>query len=178
MQVQCPSCSVVVSLPDDRAGQVVPCPQCGGQMRLPAAGPVAPVPSVPAAGGGGDAAESRKACPYCGEMILAAAQKCRHCHTMLTGPNAGKTSITGQVAPVASGDGKKALILGIIGLVLCCLPIVGIILGALAIKYGNKAKENPAEAGIGQTAVVLGYIAVGLGILMILFNLIGMGSHF
>ena len=175
MQVQCPSCNAIVNHSDESAGQVVSCPKCGGQMQLPASGAGAPVAgpaAVPALGPQPGAEQKQKPCPYCGESILAVAQKCRHCHTMLTGPNAGKTSITGQAEAVPSGEGKKALILGILGLVLCCLPIVGIILGALAIKYGKNARENPAEAGIAQTAVVLGYIAVGLGILVILANVL------
>ena len=177
MQIQCPSCSRVLDFPDDRAGQVVTCPGCGGQMQLPAeitVEPAAPRADPGPASPGGPTRD----CPYCGEQILAIAQKCRHCLTMLSGPQAGQPGGTGAAEAVASGEGKKALVLGIIGVVIFCLPVVPIVLGALAIKYGKSVKDHPAEAGAGQAAVILGYIAVVLGSLVILGHLAKLAGPF
>jgi len=176
MQVQCPSCLKVLAAPDERASQVIACPSCGGQMQLPplqvaAASELAPGDVAPAGAG-------TKNCPYCGEQILAIAQKCRHCLTMLSGPQAGQPGGTGAAEAVASGEGKKALVLGIIGVVIFCLPVVPIVLGALAIKYGKSVKDHPAEAGAGQAAVILGYIAVVLGSLVILGHLAKLAGPF
>ena len=46
-----------------------------------------------------------KACPYCGEEILAVATKCKHCQSMLgTGPVSG----TGSVPVSGSQDRRLA----------------------------------------------------------------------
>ncbi len=166
MQVQCPNCSSLLNVPDERAGQVVNCPKCGGQMQLPAAGggaPAMPRTKTPGIGLGPDSAPKDKPCPYCGEPILAVAQKCRHCNTMLTGPEAGKGAANRYRArSEATGDGKKALIFGIIGL-LC----FGVIFGPLAIYYGNRARESDADRGMGIAGIVLGIVDL-LGFLVVI----------
>lgn len=45
-----------------------------------------------------------KACPYCGEQILAIAVKCKHCHSDLSTP----TNPSMQSAAVASPPGTSA----------------------------------------------------------------------
>jgi predicted RNA-binding Zn-ribbon protein involved in translation (DUF1610 family) len=167
VQVQCPSCNAIVNHPDANAGQVVNCPQCGGQMQLPAAAAAAPAAAVPAAG----AAGPQKACPYCGEMILAAAQKCRHCNTMLTGPNAGKGLVGSRSAAKGpTGDGRKALIYGLIGL-LC----FGVILGPVAIYYGNRARSSDEDRGLGTAGMILGVIDLLLFVVFLFAKMASMG---
>ncbi|HOX06449.1 MAG TPA: hypothetical protein PK280_08620 [Planctomycetota bacterium] len=164
MQVQCPSCSAVVTFPDERAGQVVNCASCGGQMQLPALAPSAAAPSSSPLAGPQAPSGPTKACPYCGEQILVAAQKCRHCSSILTGPNAGRGGAPGASRP-SSSDGTTALVLGIIGLVLFCIPLLPVIMGILAIKYGRSAQKEQSQQGTGTAGLVLGIIALGLGII-------------
>ena len=93
IQVTCPSCSGAFKAPDSAAGKKAKCPKCGGVIQIPAAVPaeevyeaeeaaprpfddddfeVEPPASLPAA-------DDRKPCPMCGEMIARDAVKCRYC---------------------------------------------------------------------------------------------------
>lgn len=72
--------------------------------------------------------------------------------------------------PTLPGDGKAttALIVGIAGL-LCC-PLIGI----LAIIFGKQATREAAAAGFpqpgnAQAGIVLGWIAIGLAVVAIVF---------
>ncbi len=72
----CPYCKQRINLTAER-GEEVRCPSCGHPLRVVTkapSSPVIPLPSLP----------STKACPYCGEQVLAAAIKCKHCGSGLT----------------------------------------------------------------------------------------------
>jgi len=161
MQVQCPSCGKVLAAPDERAGQVVACPACGGQMQLP---PVREAAAAgPAPGGTAPAGAETKACPYCGETVLKVAKKCKHCGSFLLGGGAtlgrtaGKFSLRERMRRKGSGDGKTALIFGILSFVLCT-PIFG----PLAIIYGNGARKYEAERTVATIGMVLGIISTSI----------------
>src|SRR5262249_25140944 len=98
----CPQCGKKLKAPDNAVGKSSKCPGCGSPVTCPE--PVydaelveIPPPVAQGPGPYGDldpnqgygvvepepaaapAAESRRPCPMCGEMILTTAAKCRYC---------------------------------------------------------------------------------------------------
>ncbi len=74
-------------------------------------------------------------------------------------------------APATSSAASTALVLGIISLFVWCIPCLGWIIGGLAIKYGNRAKEE-TDGEVGNPAVVMGTISVILSFLMFFANIV------
>lgn len=104
------------------------CPKCGivyakaeGRRYIP------PRPSTTT----GDAARATKACPYCGEEILAVAKKCKHCQSDLTVGRGRSASSTAK--PNAD-----------YGVFLLAVPVIATML--LWFWVGNlNLLQNPAE---------------------------------
>lgn len=145
MQIQCPGCSKVVDVPDGSAGQVVACPECGGQMQVPAAEPAADASLSVAEG----SAEPTKQCPYCGETVLAVARRCKHCKEEISAGGdvesirkrlaakeeaLAKQLASGGMPEIPWGVGGKFRIRTIVGAV---LTVVGVIVGAAMIAFGD-----------------------------------------
>jgi len=192
VQIECPHCKRRLEIGDEQAGQVVNCGNCGGQMQVPAQeGPPSAPPEEPSSPSRPPAAEGsapsaargasvrpqspsqvsgagrpEKACRYCGERILAVAQKCKHCGSFLSG-----TRVRGPGGRGAGGDaeGTTALVCGIIGLVLVCFPLAPVILGGVAISSGMKARRKNPASGTGIAGLVMGTIDLVLGLIGLLY---------
>ena len=80
----CPHCKQSLEAPQEMVGQSLDCPKCQKSIQVPQAlsaaqtVPKPPPPQPPSA---------VKSCPFCGEKILLAAVKCKHCGEFLDGRN-------------------------------------------------------------------------------------------
>ncbi len=103
-------------LSDDKLKSPVNCPACGQRLTpviqnvsaVPAA--ALPAPAVAATLDGGT--ESTKRCPFCGEVILAIAKKCKHCGEFLDRapfPPGAAGPASGGISPSAAAEPVYAL---------------------------------------------------------------------
>lgn len=83
IKFDCPECRGGLEVDESAAGRLVNCPQCQKQIRIPSAPPAPPVAIPVPATQSPPVTQEQKACPFCGEMILAVAKKCKHCDEFL-----------------------------------------------------------------------------------------------
>ena len=79
-----------------------------------------------------------------------------------------------------SGNGMAiaALVLGIVGLLLCCLnTYVGIVVGIVAIVLGVMARKKDPHSGMALAGMILGIITVALALICIII-VMAFGSAF
>lgn len=110
-----------------------------------------------------------KFCPMCGEPIKKIAIKCKHCNSVVDQSFAEQQVQEGMPKAVKENTGRNSIIFGVLG-ILFCFGLLGVVFGILAIKFGNEAQGDPAQAGSGRTGKTLGIIG------LVLFGLVVMGS--
>lgn len=78
-------------------------------------------------------------------------------------PAPGQPAGYGVPAPQPKGLAITALILGIVGLIFSWVPVLGLVLGIVAVILGIMALKKMQPKGLGLTGLITGGIAVILG---------------
>src|SRR5262245_3363674 len=111
--ISCPDCGTTGNVPDTYAGQTVRCPKCRGKIRVEQGSTSGPASKLfsddadqaaqPASATIEKTVEDQLRCPFCNELILTLAKKCKHCGEWLDGSqNREKPQSAGQLVPVTN----------------------------------------------------------------------------
>jgi hypothetical protein len=126
-----------------------------------------------------------KKCPYCSEDIPAEAAQCPHCNSVLDGSTQTaepqyQVQYQPETASVGNGGTGMAIasfVLGILGLICCCIGSLG---SVLAIVFGFVAKSQIKRSGdthmswMATTGIILGFVGIAFAILGMLFWFVAM----
>ena len=131
----CPECGHNLEVDEKGAGMTVPCPECTKPITIP-------FPAI------AHASINTKPCPFCGELILTVAKKCKHCGEFLnmTQPRPALPRIS-HMNPAASTQ-KKFSPLPVI-LIVAVILLGGIIMGVGILKP-KQPKYETLHTAIGS----------------------------
>lgn len=166
IEFRCDYCGRQLSLAEGLAGQETACPNCGVSLLVPAAAAGAYGPDLggaPTVQTSSRPPEQRVPCPYCGEQIKKEAHKCPHC-----GEGLGQRPGRSYVDPGIESAATLSLVLGLVGILLCCMA------APFAIWQASVARQKAVAAGVptpgtATAGAILGWISVALTGLVILF---------
>lgn len=171
IQFKCPHCEKAFRVDDSYAGKGAKCAGCGQRITIPrASGPPAlPTVKPPVKAPSVAAVSSRPqvsaavpthrqdtvACRFCGEQILAGAEKCRHCGEILDAAMRAAIVATPQAVPTTAVQlapqmtvnvaapsrsshslGVASLVVGVLSFFVCWMPVIGLLLGGLGLVLG------------------------------------------
>jgi len=160
VNLSCPHCGQSLEIPEELFGQTVPCPSCQQEIELVKPAPP-PLPVISVANPLPLAPPQTKICLFCGERIMLAAKKCKHCGELLDKapapvqtqvpaaarqniarcPKCGCTSIAGAKQGFGAGMGCiGTLLFGWIGLL--CGACGGNRMYSHCLQCGHKWKLN------------------------------------
>ena len=104
MKFHCPSCSQSLEADKELYGQDINCPSCHRKITIPHFD-----------------GRNRKECPYCSEIVLSDAKKCKHCGEYIDAiykdfASNKNNKITAQKGKCKTAAGLLAIFLGFIGI--------------------------------------------------------------
>jgi predicted Zn finger-like uncharacterized protein len=163
--IACPQCGRSLRLPDGLLGQLVKCPSCGHVFTATQSSPPRPAPVAAAA------PQARRS---------AAADRPQDEDSPRPVPDHDRA----DEHPAAPHRGGLILALGILGLMLSCLPPVGWILGGVAMNLANTDLQEMKDGrldrsgrSLTETGRTCGVLAVVLAsVVVLLFCLIAIAQ--
>lgn len=173
IEFHCPHCDKVLKTADDKAGVEANCPGCGERVLVPAAAEggarydqsfAADSPSRSSGGSApptSSAGTATKACPMCGEQIMAAATRCRYCGEDLS-------SGVSRRGRLAAHRGGMILAFGIIGFVICFpFGIAAWVMGNNDLREMADGRMDPSGEGLTKAGKIIGIVTVCMQLLWI-----------
>ena len=168
ISVKCTDCGKALKAPDALAGKNAKCPDCGATVPIPkVAIDAEEIHDEPAASfddefdSPADDSDSRKACPLCGEMIAAAAAKCRYCGEIFDSRVKKSGRRRNSASEDYAGFWLRFVATFVDGLICSVvLFVVLMIVGGILVAIngpGGKNEPGPAE-------LILGFLIWGIAI--------------